>query len=142
MSRLTRADRELIEAATEVARARYRPGWHEIAAAVRTAGGRVVTGVNLDGYYSICAEAAAIARAVAEGEEELAAIVAVRYEPDLDRARVVSPCGRCRDLISEFGDVAVLYPENDGVRKAPIAKLLPSRFEPRRSRRRKGRREQ
>lgn len=139
MSRLTRADRELIDAAAEVARSRYRAGWHEIAAAVRAKDGRVITAVNLDGYYSICAEAAAIARAVAEGEEDLAAIVAVRYEPDSDRTRVVSPCGRCRDLISEFGDVEVLYPEGEEVRKAPVSKLLPSRFEPRRSRRRKGR---
>jgi cytidine deaminase len=138
MGKLTKADRELVEAAESIIRDRYRRGWHELGAALRTAGGRVVTAVNIDGFNSVCAEAAAIARAVAEGDEEIEAIVAVRYDAERDEARVVPPCGRCRDLISDFGDVIVLYPEGDGVGRATIAELLPSRFEPRRSRRRGG----
>lgn len=136
MRELTKADRELLDAAAETIRRRYAAGWHEIGAAVRTAGGRIITALNIDGYNSICAEAAAIARAVAEGEEDLAAVVAVRYDPESGATQVVPPCGRCRDLISEFGDVEVVYPTAGGVRVAPISELLPNPFEPRGSRRR------
>lgn len=136
MSELTKRDRELIEAAEAAIRSRFRSGWHEIGAALRTADGRVFTAVNIDGYNSVCGEAAVIARAVADGEEDLDTIVAVRFDPEAEVAYLVPPCGRCRDLISEFGDVDVLYSGDDGPAKAPISEMLPVPFEPRGSRRR------
>lgn len=140
MARLTGRDHELVHAAEAEIRARYRPHWHELAAALRTKSGRVVVGLHIDAYASICAEAAAIARAVAEGEEGIEALVAVRYHPESDRAEVVTPCGTCRELIADFGDVRVIHRDGRGLAKTPVSRLLPSRYPARRAEaRRQGR---
>ena len=140
MARLTERDLELVRAAEAEIRARYRPHWHELAAALRTKSGRIVVGLHIDAYASICAEAAAIARAVAEGDEEIEVLVAVRYHPESDRAEVVAPCGTCRELIADFGDVRVILRDGRGLAKTPVSRLLPSRYPARRAEaRRQGR---
>ena len=58
-------DRELIAAASEAIKRRYRNDWQEVGAALRTRDGRIVTGVNIDAYIgriAVCAEAIAIGR--------------------------------------------------------------------------------
>lgn len=140
-TRLTARDRALVEAAATEIRRRYRPHWHELAAALRTASGRVMVGLHIDAYASVCAEAAAIARAVAEGDEEIETLVAVRYLPDSDRVEVVTPCGTCRELIADFGDVAIIHRDGRALKKTPVSRLLPVRYAARRSaHRRRGRR--
>ena len=96
-------DKELVAAATQAIKERYRNDWQEVGAAIRTRDGRVVTGVNLDAYVgrgAVCAEAVAIGRALTEkGDHGIETIVAVRHpkpdEPNREIA-VVSPCGTCR----------------------------------------------
>ncbi len=64
---LEQKDQELIDAATDAIKARYRNDWQEVGAALRTRDGRVVTGVNLDAYVgrgAVCAEAVAIGTAL------------------------------------------------------------------------------
>src|ERR1700712_1938433 len=56
---LTDKDQELIDAATQAIKQRYRNDWQEVGAAMRTRDGRVITGVNLDAYVgrgAVCAE--------------------------------------------------------------------------------------
>ena len=81
--RLSETDQELIAAATEAIKQRYRNDWQEVGAALRTRDGRIVTGVNLDAYLgrmAVCAEAVAIGRAIAEaGDQGIETIVAVRH---------------------------------------------------------------
>jgi cytidine deaminase len=140
MARLSASDRALIRAAEAEIRRRYRPHWHELAAAVRTQDGRVVVGVHIDAYASVCAETAAIARAVSEGAEALETIVAVRYLPETDATEVVAPCGTCRELIADFGDVYVIHRDGRGLAKTRVERLLPSRYPARRAEhRRRGR---
>ena len=141
MAKLSASDRALIRAAEAEIRRRYRPHWHELAAAVRTSGGRIVVGLHIDAYASVCAEAAAIARAVAEGEERIEVIVAVRYLPESDEVEVVAPCGTCRELIADFGDVWVIHNTGRSVVKTRASGLLPARYAARRADdRRRGRR--
>src|SRR5260370_37649796 len=75
-------DRELIAAASEAIKRRYRNDWQEVGAALRTRDGRIYTGVNLDAYLgrmAVCAEAVALGRAVTDvGETGIETIVAVR----------------------------------------------------------------
>ena len=47
---LSERDRELIAAASEAIKRRYRYDWQEVGAALRTRDGRIYTGVNLDAY--------------------------------------------------------------------------------------------
>ena len=58
-TRLSKADNELIEAATAAIKQRYRYDWQEVGAALRTRSGEIFTGVNLDAYLgrmAVCAE--------------------------------------------------------------------------------------
>ena len=93
---LSEQDQELIAAAGEAIRRRYRNDWQEVGAAMRTRNGRIFTGVNLDAYVgrmAVCAEAVAIGRAVTDvGEAGIDTIVAVRHpKPDDPDQRLASP---------------------------------------------------
>jgi cytidine deaminase len=133
---LSRNDIELVEAAGELIRRRYRHDWHVVAAALRTRSGRVFTGVNLDanlGRMAVCAEAVALGRAVTEaGETEIETIVAVRHadpdQPD-QSIYVVSPCGSCRELIWDYDrNARVIVPGAQGPVVAAIGDLLPNKY--------------
>jgi cytidine deaminase len=129
-------DKELVAAATQAIKERYRNDWQEVGAAIRTRDGRVVTGVNLDAYVgrgAVCAEAVAIGRALTEkGDHGIETIVAVRHpkpdEPNREIA-VVSPCGTCRELIHDYdGRARIIVPGNDGVTIVTIGELLPNKY--------------
>lgn len=128
---LSPADRALIDDASRAIRAMYVPDWQHIGAALRAASGRVYTGVNLDAYVgrcAVCAEAAVLAAAYAQGERAFDAIVAVRWVGKGSPV-VVSPCGICRELLSDYGDPRVIHLDARG---RPVAKaasaLLPARY--------------
>ena len=87
-------DLELVGAAVSALRKGVGPQLHPAAAAVRTASGRVVTGLGLG---ALCAEPAAVAAALALGER-VAALAAVRHVTD-DATRVTAPCRACRALL-------------------------------------------
>src|SRR6185312_5831714 len=99
-------DQELINAATEAIKRRYRNDWQEVGAAMRARDGRIFTGVNLDAYLgrmAVCAEGVALGRAITDaGETGVDVIVAVRHPKPSEKDQsiaVVSPCGSCRELI-------------------------------------------
>src|SRR3954464_1580041 len=110
---LNARDQELITAASEAIKRRYRNDWQEVGAAMRTRDGRIFTGVNLDAYLgrmAVCAEAVALGRAFVDlGNAGIDMIVAVRHPaPDEkdQRIAVVSPCGACRELIFDYDQQA------------------------------------
>jgi cytidine deaminase len=130
-------DEELIAAARAAMREYYRPFWHTVAAALRSSDGRIFTGVHLGatvGRLSVCAEAIALGRAIMEGGVApggpfLRTAVAVRHpKPEEDgEIAIVSPCGACREMITDYApDALVIVPGADGAPvKLPIATLLP-----------------
>ena len=129
------ADQELIDAATQIINDLYKHDRHQVGAALRTKSGRIVTAVNVDAYVGrvgVCAEAIALGRMIAEGESEFTSIVAVYHpRPDSeDRAPyVVSPCGVCREMLSDYcPDATVMYVEADEVKKSTVASLLPGKY--------------
>ena len=134
--KLTKADNELIEAAREAIKRRYRNDWQEVGAAMRTRDGRILIGVNLDAYLgrmAVCAEAVAIGRAITDiGETGIDTIVAVRHpkpnETD-QQVAVVSPCGSCRELIWDYDrNARVIVPGDNGPTIASISELLPNKY--------------
>ena len=132
---ITVEDGQLIKAAKDTIRKFYKYGKHHVGAALRTKSGKIFTAVHLEanvGRVAVCAEAIVIGKAISEGEDEFDTIVAVGHpEPDeQDREiRVVSPCGLCRELISDYGaDVKVIFSDNDKVKKCAILDLLPYKF--------------
>jgi cytidine deaminase len=91
----------LIRAARSVRRRAHAPySGFQVGAAVLTASGVVVGGCNVENAslgLSICAERAAVHRAIAEGHRRL---VAVAISSGLASA---PPCGACRQVLAEFG---------------------------------------
>ena len=120
-------DAELIAAATEAIDRTSDGENHTVASAIRTAGGGIVTGVNLYHFTGgPCAELVALANAAATGAT-VETIVAIGS----DGRGVLAPCGRCRQVIADYWpDAVVLMPgEPDGTPVAtPIADLLPGRY--------------
>jgi cytidine deaminase len=116
-------DRDLLERAREAAGGAYAPysGFH-VGAAVLTRDGRVVTGANVENAsygITLCAERAALARAVAEG---------VRPGDVEAVAVTASPCGACRQWLLEFTVERVLFPwQGELVTRRPD-ELLPESF--------------
>lgn len=132
---LSPEDEALIEAARSVILARYKENRHHISAALRAASGRIYTGVHLDTYVgraSVCAEAIALGRAMTEGETGIDAIVSVRHPRPRDNIagiQVVSPCGICRELLTDFAPEArVLLRLESGLTRVPVTDLLPAKY--------------
>jgi len=134
--KLSKADRELIAAATAAIRERYRYDWQEVGAALRTRAGKLYTGINLDAYLgrmAVCAEAVALGRAFVDlGDTGIDTIVAVRH-PDPDEKdqtiAVVSPCGACRELIFDYDPKArVIVPNGKSPAVVQIGELLPNKY--------------
>jgi len=116
-------DGDLLELAREAAGGAYAPysGFH-VGAAVLARDGRVVTGANVENSsygLTLCAERAALGRAVAEG-----------IRPgDIEAVAVTaSPCGGCRQWLLEFAVERVLFPwQGELVARGPD-ELLPESF--------------
>jgi cytidine deaminase len=132
---LSEKDEELISAAKEAIRVRYRNDWQEVGAAMRTRDGRIVTGVNIDAYIgrnAICAEAIAIGRSITEtGDNGIETIVAVRHPRpgEAGGIAVVSPCGTCRELIHDYDAGArVIVPNGASPGVVTIGELLPNKY--------------
>ena len=93
---------ELITIAKEAAELSYAPYSHfRVGAALLCFDGKVIKGCNVENRsygLTICAERNAVATAIGKGIHEFSALAI--YCPDA--AYAVSPCGACRQVISEF----------------------------------------
>jgi cytidine deaminase len=127
MNKLCTEDLQLIEAARSIIALRSKPEAHEVGAALRTRSGKIFAAVNVKanvGRVSVCAEAVAIGMAASAGDTNIERIVAVDQ-----KGRVISPCGLCREMISDYAPQAeVIVSGNDGLKILKVANLLPHKF--------------
>lgn len=101
---LTDQDRALIRKAIETVDRLHLGKIQDVAAAVRTTGGEVFSGINFDTkewWASTCGEVAAIACMVSAGHRDLNTVVAVWRDSE-GRHFLLPPCGRCREVIRDF----------------------------------------
>ncbi|MEK6947585.1 MAG: cytidine deaminase [Nanoarchaeota archaeon] len=98
----TISNKELIEKAKSVIKSRrikhgYLVG--DVGCALLSDEGRIYLGVCMDVSSGIgfCAEHAAIAAMVTNGEHKIKKIVAV-----LEDGKIIPPCGRCREFINQI----------------------------------------
>jgi cytidine deaminase len=127
----------LVEAAKSARLRAYAPySRYQVGAAVVTRSGRVFAGCNIENASygaCLCAERTAIAQMVAAGETDPVACAVVTLGP-----RAGSPCGICRQVLSEFAKPGAFFPVvlvgvgSDGVeqdrRETSLAALLPDAF--------------
>jgi cytidine deaminase len=136
-------DRRLVLRALAASANAYAPySGFAVGAAVRTQSNEIYEGANLENAsygVTMCAEMTALGRANAAGDFNVRAIAVVghKFDPSHDASQVVTPCGRCRQLIAEADqlvdwDVVVFSCNGDldriAVRK--ITELLPEAFGP------------
>ena len=131
MINLSESERQsLIDLAGEARRRAYAPySNYKVGAALRTASGKIYTGVNIENAAyptGICAERVAVFKAVSDGETSFDVIAVVTSNGG-------SPCGSCRQVLSEFGlDIIVLIAGGDGslIKETSLDELLPGAFRP------------
>jgi homotetrameric cytidine deaminase len=121
----------LLEAADAAMRRAYAPYSNfKVGAALRTPGGAVYTGANVENAsypQGHCAETSAIGALVTAGETEIAAVAVVAEKRD-----ICPPCGGCRQRLSEFAkpDTPVYLGRPGGEHRAyTFAELFPFSFE-------------
>lgn len=107
-------DFQLIKQARDVLPFAYAPySRYRVAAALLTGDGRVYIGVNVENVsygLTVCAERAAVASAVSDGQRDFIALAVVsEKKPD------PVPCGACRQVLSEFNaDCRIIVSGEDG----------------------------
>ena len=114
----------LVDAAWQVRERAYAPySKFRVGAAVLAADGRVFVGCNVENLsygLSICAERVAIGSAVAAGTRDLLAIAVVA-----ETTVPISPCGACRQVMTEFGLARVLLANRTQRMEFSLEELLP-----------------
>ena len=122
-------DRELIMLAREISERAYAPySKFKVGAALETASGQVYAACNVENAAlgeCICAERAAVCKAVSEGHRRFARMAVYADSPDY-----CLPCGSCRQVLSEFSpDMEILCIRgNGGYVSYRLHELLPHRF--------------
>ncbi|MDN3028281.1 cytidine deaminase [Streptomyces sp. S.PB5] len=108
-------DAELLNIAQELLARVWQQDRHEVATALRTADGRIHTGVHVEGSCrrsSICAEGVALGTArgaLAPGAPlAVTSVVSVQIKP-AGQFRIIAPCGVCRELISDYCPDATVW---------------------------------
>jgi cytidine deaminase len=120
---------ELVTAAAAARAAAYVPySGFAVGAALRSAGGRIFTGCNVENAsygLAVCAERNAVFQAVARGEREFVAVAVVTENG-------VTPCGACRQVLAEFSpQMTVIVADTAGGRRTYcLPELLPHAFGP------------
>lgn len=137
-------DQDMLIAAARAARAQaYAPySRFHVGAALGFADGSVVTGANVENAsygLALCAETSAVARAMNAGVRGGLVAVAVIGGPadgtPEQPAAAVTPCGRCRQVLSELAqlggtDPVIWCAGEDAVLEVRLSALLPHAFGP------------
>ena len=114
-------------AAVEAAGRAYAPySGYRVGAAALVDDGRVVAGCNVEnaGYgVTLCAECGLVSSLLMGGGGRLVAFTCVNGE-----GTVITPCGRCRQLLNEFGGPALLLETPAGI--LTLDQMLPQAFGP------------
>lgn len=120
---------KLIKVAEKARKRAYAPySKFKVGAAILSSDGKIFTGCNIENAsfgLTVCAERVAILKAISEGSSKFEAIAIVG-----DTNRPCSPCGACRQVISEFGkDIKIImYNLKGDIKIKKIDELLPEAF--------------
>ncbi|HAU32368.1 MAG TPA: cytidine deaminase [Desulfotomaculum sp.] len=120
---------KMINTARAAKEAAYAPySGLRVGAALLTSQGRLYKGCNIENVsygLTVCAERVAFYKAFSEGERQFAAMAVIS---DLDG--FCSPCGACRQVLSEFGADLKIYicSKNGEFIVKTLTELLPEPF--------------
>lgn len=121
----------LIETAKKARKNSYSPySNYKVGCALLSKSGKIFSGCNIENYgiMSICAERVAFSKAISEGEKDFECILVLGGKEEF---QYTSPCGYCRQFMSEFCDKnfeIYMYYDNDKINKKTLGELLPDSF--------------
>jgi cytidine deaminase len=134
---LSESDVEVLQQAIKASDRLYVEGIQEVGAALRTRTGQVFSGIHFEtstGFANVCGEIASICCMVSAGHRDLDTIAAVWRDSNGEH-HLLPPCGRCREVISDFNPqawvIVTTMPDQwdvaaiDKPAKVRIADLLP-----------------
>lgn len=103
-----------------------------VGAALVTKQGKIYTGCNIEnhGIMAICAERVAFLKAISEGEKEFEYIAVVAAKKN-EKLEPTTPCGYCRQFMSEFvsKDFKIYgLDEKENIKEYKMCELLPENF--------------
>ncbi|MCB2084099.1 MAG: cytidine deaminase [Sphingomonadaceae bacterium] len=133
------SDDELIAAARAAAEHSYSPySGFAVGAALRFADGRIFTGTNIENAAygpSVCAERVAVFKAMSEGVRGGLEAVAVTGPEGKGGGSPITPCGVCRQVLTELAQLGGTDPDilcvgDTEVRAVKLSELLPDAFGP------------
>ena len=123
------AYKQLLDFAKQASENSYSPySKFKVGAAVLCENNKVFCGTNVENAsygLSMCAERVAVFTAVANGCKKIKAVAIYSKKGD------VTPCGACRQVISEFSKTAdiVYNTKGDSFKTVKISSLLPKSFD-------------
>ena len=124
----------LAEAARKAAQSAYAPySGFQVGAALLTEENKLYTGCNIENASfspTVCAERTALFKAVSEGERKFKAIAVAGGKGGKING-ICTPCGVCRQALSEFcsPDMPVVLAKGEGFMLITLGELLPMSFE-------------
>ena len=99
---------------------------YSVGAAVLTIDDQIFSGINIENAAypaGTCAERVALGNSISQGHTQFKAIAV--FSPKGE----ISPCGICRQFISEFGpDIQILFQWQGQLQQVAIKELLPFSF--------------
>ncbi len=120
--------KELIQRAVDAKRTSYSPySKFRVGASLLTSDGEIFSGCNVENAsygLAICAERNAIFQAAFAGKRKIVAVAVTS-----DEQSFLTPCGACRQVISEFADgdaEIILITSNGKTKSLKFEKIFPT----------------
>ena len=119
---------KMINEALEARKNAYAPySGFSVGAALLAKNGKIYAGSNFENVSfgaGVCAERVALGHALSFGEREFEAVCVCGKDSN------ITPCGICRQSLSEFGDIEVICCNYDGtqIKSYMLHELLPFAF--------------
>lgn len=130
----------LMAAARDAANSAYAPySQFQVGAALLMEDGSIVLGANVENAsygLSLCAETVAVAKILSGARTAVQAVAVTGGAPGkAGQGVLVTPCGRCRQMLNEIAQVGGTDPivwcdAADGIVEMPLSQLLPHAFGP------------
>lgn len=122
--------KRLYKKASDAKKNAYSPySQFNVGAAILLTDGKIITGCNIENAsygLTICAERTAIFSTISKGyrKDDIVAIAVAASSNNF------SPCGACRQVISEFGkDIIIMFEFDEKILIQPITSLLAYSFQ-------------
>ena len=128
----------LVAAARDAAEQAYAPySGFRVGAVLAFVDGVLITGANVENAsygLSLCAETAAVVRALGEGRRGGLIAVAISGRKPSKESVPIRPCGRCRQTLSELagldGSDPIVWCDGPIITEFRLSQLLPHQFGP------------